>query len=96
MTILQKKNSIIFKNWNLNKNYIYKIKKIARFLLNQIFYFLNIKTLNNKIILKKAIFFNISALISLFDKSLKKHIYKLNFVNRRKKKIIKLYTLLNK
>ncbi len=100
MQIIQKKTNIKniiqnLRNKFLNQNYKLNIKFIGKKLFKQIityFYFNRIFKNEIKINLKSLIFKNIKNLTSLFDKSLKKKVYKKNNIYKKK---IKLFYILN-
>ncbi len=78
------------RNWFLNQNYKFNIKFIAKRVLKQLIAIqLSLKDgeRENKETLIKLAKRNIKNLIGLFDKSLKKRIYKKNAINKKKGKL---------
>lgn len=88
-------NSETFKNWTLNKNYLFNIKNLGKYLLKQINFYLNYKfSFKEKFLLKNLIKKNTFMLISLLDKSIKKNILNNKTVDKKKIKIMKIFNTL--
>jgi ribosomal protein S20 len=83
------------RNWVINQNYILKIKNLAKYILQQLKFFLNLTNLDLKSLIKLVISKNIYLLTSLLDKSLKKNVFHKNSIIKKKQKLSKLISLLN-